>query len=86
MRFLRELHKKFEGKRQQLLAKRRTLQLQIDAGNYTPDFDPDTKGLRDDQSWHGASIPKDMQVKKSQKRFQILKPLTSNNIFPQGNE
>jgi malate synthase len=63
MRFLRELHKKFDGRRQQLLAKRRALQLKIDAGQYTPDFDPETKSLRSDTTWHGSSIPKDMLVK-----------------------
>uniref|UniRef100_A0A914VIF4 Malate synthase n=1 Tax=Plectus sambesii TaxID=2011161 RepID=A0A914VIF4_9BILA len=60
MRFLRELHGKFEGRRLQLLAKRRIVQHQLDEGVYTPDFNPDTKSLRDDPSWHGASIPKDM--------------------------
>ncbi len=31
MRFLRELHKTFDGKRRELLAKRRALQLKMDA-------------------------------------------------------
>lgn len=62
MRFLRELHQKFEGRRQQLLAKRHALQLKIDAGQYMPDFDSETKNLREDGSWHGSTIPKDMLV------------------------
>lgn len=63
-RFLKDLHTKFEPKRRKLLAQRKLLQAQIDAGEWFPDFDPKTADLRSDLSWRGASIPKDIQDRR----------------------
>ena len=60
LRFLRNLHTTFEPKRQKLLASRKILQAKIDAGEYFPDFNPETEEIRHDASWAGAKIPKDM--------------------------
>uniref|UniRef100_A0A9J2PQ79 Malate synthase n=1 Tax=Ascaris lumbricoides TaxID=6252 RepID=A0A9J2PQ79_ASCLU len=60
LRFLKELHQKFDTRRLQLLAQRRIIQASIDDSNYFPDFDPTTKNLREDRSWFGAKIPDDM--------------------------
>ncbi|KAI6185424.1 Malate synthase [Aphelenchoides besseyi] len=60
LRFLKDLHTEFEPKRRKILHQRRVLQTQIDAGEYYPNFDSKTADLRDDLSWKGASIPKDM--------------------------
>ncbi|TKR87391.1 hypothetical protein L596_011794 [Steinernema carpocapsae] len=58
-RFLRELHTRFEGRRLNLLNKRKILQSQIDAGTYFPDFDSATAEIRESQ-WSGSSIPQDL--------------------------
>lgn len=60
LRFLRELHQKFEPERQKLLAKRKVLQYSIDSGEYYPDFDPKTIDIRTSDEWRGAEIPKDL--------------------------
>ncbi|KHN81706.1 Bifunctional glyoxylate cycle protein [Toxocara canis] len=60
LRFLKELHQKFDARRLQLLAQRKLVQVSIDDSNYFPDFDPATKGLREDHAWFGAKIPDDM--------------------------
>ncbi|VDK61066.1 unnamed protein product [Anisakis simplex] len=60
MRFLKKLHQKFDSRRLQLLAKRRIVQASIDNSEYFPDFNPETKALREDLSWTGAVIPNDL--------------------------
>ena len=60
LRFLRELHSKFEQERQSLLAKRKVLQYNIDSGEYYPDFDAKCADIRNDSEWKGASIPDDL--------------------------
>ncbi|KAK0411957.1 hypothetical protein QR680_005943 [Steinernema hermaphroditum] len=62
-RFLRELHVRFEGRRQKLLQNRKALQAQIDAGTYFPDFNPDSAAIREG-IWHGASIPDDLKDRR----------------------
>ncbi|KAI6220935.1 Malate synthase [Aphelenchoides fujianensis] len=70
LRFLKELHNKFEPQRRKLLNQRRVLQASIDSGEWYPDFDPKTADLRNDLSWKGASIPKDM----NDRRVEITGP------------
>uniref|UniRef100_A0A914M481 Malate synthase n=2 Tax=Meloidogyne TaxID=189290 RepID=A0A914M481_MELIC len=60
LRFLRELHQKFEPRRHSLLAQRKILQYRLDQGDYFPDFDSTTKNIRDDLEWSGAEIPEDL--------------------------
>ncbi|CAK5119342.1 unnamed protein product [Meloidogyne enterolobii] len=60
LRFLRELHQKFEPRRHSLLAQRKILQYRLDQGDYFPDFDSTTKNIRDDLGWSGAEIPEDL--------------------------
>jgi malate synthase len=62
LRFLRELHQKFDKRRLVLLEKRKSIQSQIDNGLYFPDYAPETQALRDDRSWKGAEIPNDLKV------------------------
>lgn len=62
IRYIRELHEKFNGRRLQLLAEREILQAAIDRGDYYPDFDKATKALRNDTKWKGSKIPDDMMV------------------------
>ncbi|KAL3087146.1 hypothetical protein niasHS_005385 [Heterodera schachtii] len=65
LRFLRELHNKFEQRRQSLLAQRKILQHKLDEGDYFPDFDPNTEELRADRSWTSqAEIPVDLQDRR----------------------
>jgi len=58
LQFLAELHRKFEGTRKQLLARRVDRQHRFDAGEL-PDFLPDTRHIRE-QGWKVASLPKDL--------------------------
>src|ERR1017187_9667525 len=56
--FLSKLAVRFEPRRQELLARRRTVQRQIDNGKF-PDFLPETAGIRQSE-WKVAPIPKDL--------------------------
>uniref|UniRef100_A0A0N4U1E1 Malate synthase n=1 Tax=Dracunculus medinensis TaxID=318479 RepID=A0A0N4U1E1_DRAME len=64
IRYIRELHEKFNGRRLQLLAEREILQAAIDRGDYYPDFDKATKALRNDTKWKGSKIPDDMMDRR----------------------
>ncbi|KAE9548627.1 hypothetical protein FO519_008162 [Halicephalobus sp. NKZ332] len=70
LRFLRNLHTTFEPRRQKLLASRKVLQARIDAGDYFPDFRPETLEIRNNTSWTGAKIPQDM----ADRRVEITGP------------
>src|SRR5260370_15787747 len=56
--FLSKLAAAFEPRRQELLARRRTVQQDIDNGKL-PDFLPDTAGIRQ-SDWKVAPIPRDL--------------------------
>jgi malate synthase len=56
--FVAKLHRQFESRRQELLARRAARQKQFDAGAL-PDFLPETKRIRDSE-WQIAPQPKDM--------------------------
>ena len=56
--FVAKLHRKFEARRQELLARRAARQKEFDAGKL-PDFLPETKGIRDGD-WTISPQPKDM--------------------------
>ncbi|MFZ3265321.1 MAG: hypothetical protein WA172_15055, partial [Terriglobales bacterium] len=55
--FLSKLSAKFESRRQELLARRRTVQQKLDAG-WLPEFLPETESIRKGD-WKVAPIPKD---------------------------
>jgi malate synthase len=56
--FIANLHRQFESRRQELLARRAARQKEFDAGK-RPDFLPDTKAIREGE-WRIASQPKDL--------------------------
>ena len=56
--FVASLHRKFEPRRQELLAKRAARQKEFDAGKL-PDFLPETKSVRESE-WTICAQPKDM--------------------------
>ena len=56
--FVAKLHRQFEGRRQELLAKRVARQREFDAGKL-PDFLPDTQKIRDSE-WTIAAQPADL--------------------------
>uniref|UniRef100_A0AC35GNE8 Malate synthase n=1 Tax=Panagrolaimus sp. PS1159 TaxID=55785 RepID=A0AC35GNE8_9BILA len=64
LRFLRDLHQNFDGRRKKLLANRRVIQAQIDDGSYFPDFDKDSLDIRSDMAWSGSQIPDDMKDRR----------------------
>ncbi|MCC6213065.1 MAG: malate synthase A, partial [Burkholderiales bacterium] len=56
--FVARLHRQFESRRQELLARRAARQKEFDAGAL-PDFLPETKSIRE-SAWTIAPQPKDM--------------------------
>jgi malate synthase len=60
-----KLHRAFEPRREELLAKRVERAAQIDAG-VDPDFLPETKHIRDDPSWRVAPAPADLQDRRAE--------------------
>src|SRR4051812_7723764 len=58
LEFIGKLHREFEPRRQELLARRAARQKEFDGGK-RPDFLPDTKSIRE-SDWRIAAQPKDM--------------------------
>jgi malate synthase len=73
--FLADLHRRFEGTRQQLLAARAARQKRFDAGEL-PDFPAETRRIRDDDSWKVAPIPADL----TDRRVEITGPVDRKMI------
>ena len=73
--FLTKLAREFEARRQQLLARRRTRQQQIDAGQF-PDFLPETAHIRQAE-WTVAPIPHDLL----DRRVEITGPVDRKMII-----
>src|SRR5262245_60606483 len=63
--FVEKLCREFEPTRQKLLAKRVERQTEIDAGAM-PDFSAATKHIREDKAWKVASIPADLQDRRTE--------------------
>jgi malate synthase len=63
--FVEKLAREFEPTRQKLLARRIVRQKDIDNG-ILPDFPAATKAIRDDKSWRVASIPADLQDRRTE--------------------
>ncbi len=63
--FIEKLARQFQPTRAQLLAKRAERQKEIDGGA-NPDFLAATKSIRDDKSWRVASIPADLQDRRTE--------------------
>jgi len=73
--FLLKLAARFEPRRQELLARRRTVQQEIDHGKF-PDFLPQTAGIRQSE-WKVAPIPKDLR----DRRVEITGPVDRKMII-----
>src|ERR1700675_1464214 len=73
--FLSKLAGAFEPRRQELLARRRTVQQDIDNGKL-PDFLPETAGIRQ-SDWKVAPIPKDLR----DRRVEITGPVDRKMII-----
>jgi malate synthase len=73
--FLTQLARKFESRRQELLARRRIRQQQIDAGQL-PDFLPETASIRE-KEWTVAPIPHDLL----DRRVEITGPVDRKMII-----
>jgi malate synthase len=73
--FLSKLAARFEPRRQELLARRRTVQQEIDHGKF-PDFLPETAGIRL-SDWKVAPIPQDLR----DRRVEITGPVDRKMII-----
>jgi len=73
--FLRKLDAKFESRRQELLARRKTVQQKLDAG-WVPDFLPETESIRK-REWKVAPIPDDLL----DRRVEITGPVDRKMII-----
>jgi malate synthase len=72
--FLAELHRRFDGRRRELLAARAERQARFDVGEL-PDFLPETQGIRDGD-WTVGPIPADLQ----NRRVEITGPVDRKMI------
>jgi malate synthase len=75
LEFVAGLHREFNPRRLELLARREARKLRIDAGEL-PDFLPETKAVRDSE-WTVAPIPKDLQ----DRRVEITGPVDRKMII-----
>lgn len=73
--FLRKLAARFESRRQELLARRRIVQQEIDQGKF-PQFLPETAEIRQ-RAWKVAPIPKDLL----DRRVEITGPVDRKMII-----
>jgi malate synthase len=73
--FLAELHRRFDGRRRELLAARQARQQRFDAGE-SPDFLAETKAIRDGD-WKVAAIPPDLM----DRRVEITGPVDRKMII-----
>jgi malate synthase len=73
--FLSKLGGRFEGRRQELLARRQTVQKKLDGG-WRPDFLPETAAVRSGD-WKVAPIPRDL----SDRRVEITGPVERKMII-----
>ena len=74
LRFVAALHRRFEGRRAELLAAREARQARLDAGE-TPDFLPQTEAIRRGE-WKVAPLPPDLQ----DRRVEITGPVDRKMI------
>ena len=75
VKFIVELHRKFEGRRRELLGRRVQRQEAIDAGEL-PDFLPETESIRK-ADWTVAPIPPDLQ----DRRVEITGPVDRKMVI-----
>ncbi len=75
LRFVRDLVRRFRDRLEALLARRREVQAQLDAG-VMPDFLPETAAIRE-RAWTVASIPEDLR----DRRVEITGPVDRKMII-----
>jgi malate synthase len=73
--FLAQLHRRFDGRRLELLARRREVQARLDSG-WTPDFLPETAAIRAGD-WQVAPLPKDIL----DRRVEITGPVDRKMVI-----
>jgi malate synthase len=73
--FLAELHERFDGRRRELLERRKARQQRFDAGEL-PDFREDTRDIREGE-WTVGSIPRDLQ----DRRVEITGPTNAKMLI-----
>ena len=73
--FLAELHRRFDGTRRELLARRVERHARIDAGEL-PDFLPETREVRE-SDWRVAPVPADLQ----DRRVEITGPVDRKMVI-----
>ena len=75
LEFLAQLHRKFDARRLELLARRRETQAKLDTG-WTPDFLPETAAVRAGD-WQVAPLPKDIL----DRRVEITGPVDRKMVI-----
>jgi malate synthase len=73
--FLAQLHRKFDARRLELLARRKEIQARLDAG-WTPDFLPETASVRAGD-WQVAPLPKELL----DRRVEITGPVDRKMVI-----
>ena len=75
LQLVAKLHRAFEGRRQELLARRQSVQAKLDAG-WLPDFLPETEAIRQGD-WRVAPIPPDLL----DRRVEITGPVDRKMVI-----
>jgi len=79
--FLAALHRTFNGTRKTLLARRQLRQQQINAGVLL-DFLPETKHIRDDDTWRAAKPAPGLE----DRRVEITGPVDRKMVVPNSSD
>src|SRR5947207_3417644 len=74
--FVAGLHRELNPRREELLARRRDRQAELDAGAL-PDFLEETRSVREDPSWRVAAVPRDLQ----DRRVEITGPVDRKMVI-----
>src|SRR5438093_5118995 len=76
LEFVAGLHRELNPRREELLARRRDRQAELDAGAL-PDFLEETRSVREDPSWRVAAVPRDLQ----DRRVEITGPVDRKMVI-----
>ena len=79
LEFIAELHRRFNPRRLELLAARAERQKRFDAGE-KPDFLPETRTIREDDTWRVAPVPADLQDRPDPPT--VVPPGAQDDRFP----
>ncbi len=79
LEFLAVLHRRFNGRRAELLAKRQEMRERISQG-WTPHFLPETRSIREDESWRVAPLAPGLKDRRVEITGPVDRKMTINAL------